>query len=120
MGFLSKFLPKKEEKAITEITGQKTGVKEIGKALERVLDPETGVNIVDLGLIYDISLNEGNVIIKMTMTTPSCPVVGLLVDMAKENAEILPGIISVEIELIWQPRWSVAMMSEMAKKQLGW
>lgn len=95
-------------------------IKDIVASLSNVMDPETGIDIVSLGLIYWIKAENGNILVQMTMTTPACPMSGHLSDMAKEGIENLPGIKSVEVDIVWQPVWAVDMMSDAAKRQLGW
>jgi metal-sulfur cluster biosynthetic enzyme len=91
----------------------------IREALRCVIDPEAGMNIVDLGLVYRIEAATGRV--EMTMTTPSCPVGPMLVDEAKAAVRAaLPEMADVAVELVWEPPWSAAMMSERAKKHFGW
>ncbi len=94
---------------------------EVLGALRQVKDPELGVNIVDLGLIYAINLAGDSVHIIMTMTSPGCP----LSDLLEQQANIavrrsFPGIRSVSVEIAWEPAWSPMMMSPAAKQQLGW
>ena len=89
-------------------------------ALRQVVDPELGVNIVDLGLVYGTEIREGVVHVKMTMTTPACPMEELLMEMV--HTAILgeiPDARSVEVDLVWEPVWKPDMMSEAAKSQLG-
>ncbi len=91
------------------------------EAMRSVIDPELGVNVVDLGLVYSAEASDGGVRIVMTMTTPACP----LHTYIRESAE---GVLrrrfadlrSVSVEIVWDPPWSPAMMSAEAKKQLGW
>jgi metal-sulfur cluster biosynthetic enzyme len=90
------------------------------ETLKRVIDPEAGVNIVDLGLVYKVVPSEAEVKIIMTMTTQSCPMGEHLTEQAERVVRAkFPGVKSVEVELVWDPPWSPAMMSEAAKKQLG-
>lgn len=89
--------------------------------LRTVIDPELGVNIVDLGLIYEIALEpEGNVKIVMTLTTPGCPLGGFLDDQIRSCLAQLPQVRDVSIELVWEPAWEPAAMSDSATDQLGW
>ncbi|MBI5755540.1 MAG: metal-sulfur cluster assembly factor [Nitrospirae bacterium] len=89
-------------------------------ALKHVIDPEIGINIVDLGLIYDVKLDAGNVYIKMTMTTPGCPLHESIAKGAEEAVRQLQGIESVKVDLVWDPPWTPDRISNWAKKQLGW
>lgn len=89
--------------------------------LHSVIDPELGVNIVDLGLVYDIAITpDGGVAIEMTLTTPGCPLGGFLDDQIRGCLAQLPQVRSVAVELVWEPTWNPAAMSDAAREQLGW
>ncbi len=92
----------------------------VREALRLVIDPEIGVNIVDLGLVYGIAVTDGEVRVDVTMTTPACP----LSEYVTTNAEAtiwqnVPGVRSVNVELVWEPTWRPDMMSDEARRQLG-
>jgi FeS assembly SUF system protein len=90
------------------------------EALKTVFDPEIPVNIYELGLIYDIDLQPGGeVLVKMTLTSPGCPVAGSLPGDVKNKIEGVPGVTSADVELVWDPTWNPSMMSEAARLQLG-
>ena len=90
------------------------------KSLKQVFDPEIPVNIYDLGLIYNIHLNdEKDIEIKMTLTTPNCPVAGEMPLMVAKSIKKLSGFKSIRILLVWDPPWTKDMMSEDAKLALG-
>lgn len=92
----------------------------IVEALKTVFDPEIPVNIYELGLIYDIDIQEeGAVQVKMTLTSPGCPVAGSLPGEVKSKVEGVPGVTSAEVELVWDPAWNPSMMSEAARLTLG-
>jgi metal-sulfur cluster biosynthetic enzyme len=92
----------------------------IREILKKVIDPEIGVNIVDLGLVYQVDIRPEEVYIQLTMTSPACPLHGVITrNMDKELRESLPDLGEMTIELVWDPPWSPEMMSEAAKKQLG-
>ena len=96
----------------------------IREALKEVIDPELFVNIVDLGLIYDINQNEGdeganNVVVDMTMTSPACPAGPQLVAQSKDAVSKLDGVDDVEIKLVMTPPWTPDRMTEDARDQLG-
>jgi FeS assembly SUF system protein len=92
----------------------------IVEALKTIYDPEIPVNIYELGLIYDIDVQEaGAVHIKMTLTSPACPVAGSLPGEVETKVQGVPGVASAEIELVWDPVWNPSMMSEAARLQLG-
>jgi FeS assembly SUF system protein len=90
------------------------------EALQTIYDPEIPVNIYALGLIYEVTVDErGKAGIKMTLTTPMCPAAELLPPEVETKARGIPGVSSVELELVWDPPWSPDMMSEAAKLDLG-
>ncbi|MHA1564705.1 MAG: DUF59 domain-containing protein [Alphaproteobacteria bacterium] len=85
-------------------------------ALKTVHDPEIPVNIYDLGLIYDVALaSDGSVVIEMTLTTPACPVAGILPQQVADAAAGVPGVGKVEVRLVWEPTWTPELMSEEAR-----
>ncbi|MGH9770576.1 MAG: metal-sulfur cluster assembly factor [Candidatus Acidiferrales bacterium] len=89
-------------------------------ALRRVIDPELGYNIVDLGLIYDVAIEGGGVVrVTMTTTTPGCPATNYLKEGAGESAGSVPGVEFVEVKLTYEPRWTPEMMSPEAKAHFG-
>lgn len=88
--------------------------------LKTVYDPEIPVNIYDLGMVYNIDVDEKNdVKIDMTLTAPSCPAADYIVDDVREKVESIHGIGNVEINLVFEPAWDKSMMSEEAKVELG-
>ena len=90
------------------------------EALRTVYDPEIPVNIYELGLIYDLRLPGAGVVeIDMTLTAPGCPVAGEMPDMVKEAVELVPGVSSVKVELVWEPPWDPSRMSEIARLETG-
>ena len=105
-----------EDKTIdTQALGEK-----IVKVLKSIYDPEIPVDIYELGLIYDVFVNEDhNVKILMTLTTPNCPVAESLPKEVKEGAMQVEGIEDVDLELVWDPPWNKDMMSEAAKLELN-
>ena len=93
---------------------------EIISLLRTVFDPEIPVNIYDLGLIYDIDLGKnGRVIIKMTLTSPNCPVAESLPVEVEDKVANLPGVMEAKVNLVFDPPWTKEMMSEEAKLELG-
>lgn len=98
--------------------------KEISKdqvidVLRTVIDPEIGINIVDLGLVYDISIKEREIDITMTLTTPGCPMHGSITDWVQRIITMtFPGS-TVNVNLVWEPKWTPEKMSDEAKQQLG-
>ena len=93
---------------------------QIIEEIRKIYDPELPVNIYELGLIYDIKVkDEKFVIIKMTLTTPNCPVAESLPKEVKEGAMQVEGIEDVDLELVWDPPWNKDMMSDAAKLELN-
>lgn len=95
------------------------GADQVREALRQVIDPELGYNIVDLGLIYDVAAEDGDVRIAMTTTTPGCPATSYLQNGAREAASGVPGVASVEVTLTYEPRWTPELMSAEAKARFG-
>ncbi len=92
----------------------------IVEACRTVHDPEIPVNIYDLGLIYTIDIDdEANVQITMSLTAPGCPVAGEMPGWVAEAVEPLPGVKTVNVELVWEPQWGMDMMSDEARLELG-
>jgi FeS assembly SUF system protein len=89
-------------------------------ALRKVFDPEMPVNIYELGLIYDCAVDaEGQVSLRMTLTAPNCPVAGTLPGEVERAVRAVPGVTGVKLELVFDPPWTKARMSEAAKLALG-
>jgi len=90
-------------------------------ALRRVDDPEVGMNIVDLGLVYNIDIAPGRVHVDLTMTTPACPMGDLITANAlRALGAALPPDTAVDVALVWDPPWTPDMMSESARQTFGW
>jgi FeS assembly SUF system protein len=90
------------------------------EALKTVRDPEIPVNLVDLGLIYELIVRkDGTVYVEMTLTTPACPVAGALPGQVQQAVGAVPGVNDVRVKLVWTPPWSQDRMSEEAKLELG-
>lgn len=95
--------------------------EEIRDALRFVVDPEVGLNVIDLGLVYGIEVSAERIGVRMTMTTPACPVADTLVESARAAVRAAaPSIADIDIELVWNPPWSPDMMSEIARAHFGW
>jgi len=93
---------------------------EIVEAMRTVYDPEIPVNIYDLGLIYDMRVDEkGAVAIKMTLTAPGCPVAGEMPGMVSRAVSTVKGVTDCDVELVWDPQWNPDMMSEAARLTLN-
>ncbi|WP_044748728.1 metal-sulfur cluster assembly factor [Bacillus alveayuensis] len=93
--------------------------EKIIEQLYNVIDPELGINIVDLGLIYDININEGNVFILMTLTTPGCPLHDSIVGGVKRALANMEEIKGIDVQITWNPPWTPERMSKEALRQLG-
>ena len=92
---------------------------EIIECIKTVMDPEIPVNLYDLGLIYEIKISDSNDIrIKMTLTNPNCPVAAIMPENVGKSIEILNNINSIEVSLVWEPKWTKDFMSEDAKLAL--
>ena len=94
--------------------------RDIIMALGQVYDPEIPVNVYDLGLIYEVKVDdEHNVSIQMTLTAPNCPMADYVVEQVKAAVEDVPGVVSVKIDLVFEPVWDKSRMSEEALVELG-
>jgi FeS assembly SUF system protein len=88
-------------------------------ALKEIYDPEIPVNIYDLGLIYNVEVNEGHAIVTMTLTTPHCPVAESMPAEVELRVGSVPGIGDAEVNLVWEPAWDPAKMTDEARLELG-
>lgn len=91
----------------------------VWEVLRSIPDPEFGVNIVDLGLIYSVECNDGDIAVTMTLTTPNCPSGGWIYEGTKQALAGLPGVKNVEVAMVFDPPWTPEMLSEAASRQLG-
>ncbi len=94
-------------------------------ALKKIYDPEIPVNIWDMGLIYDIIISESDVVIKMTFTSPTCPMMEELLQQVKDAAQQVADKLPVRVDLVWDPPWDLSKMSDAARVELdlvnqGW
>ncbi len=94
-------------------------------ALKTVYDPEIPVNIWDMGLIYDIQINNDKVVIKMTFTSPTCPMMEELMQQVHSVVQVVTGDVPVRVDLVWDPPWDLSRMSDAARLELdltnqGW
>lgn len=92
---------------------------EINEALRSVLDPELGIDIVSLGLIYDVREEKGEVEVEMTLTSPGCPLAPIIDAKIKEAVKKVKGIKKLTVELVWDPPWTKENMSAEARAELG-
>ncbi|RYX80810.1 DUF59 domain-containing protein [bacterium] len=94
--------------------------EKVKDVLREIYDPEIPVNIYELGLIYDIAVNHlGDVYVRMTLTSPACPVAGTLPIEIENKIAAIPEVTDCEVEVVWDPIYSMNMMSEAARLQLG-
>jgi metal-sulfur cluster biosynthetic enzyme len=94
---------------------------QIRDILRKVVDPELGANIVDLGLVYRIEPSPDSVLIEMTMTSPACPMGDMIMDDVHDAlAAALPESCRPDVRLVWEPPWEPSMMSERVKAHFGW
>lgn len=90
-------------------------------ALREVIDPEAGINIVELGLVYRIEARPGAVEIDLTMTSPTCPMGEMIEDEARQAvASVLPSGTNADLRIVWEPPWGPERMSEQARRHFGW
>lgn len=99
--------------------------EDIIAVLKNIYDPEIPVNIWDLGLIYDISIQEKEVVITMTFTSPTCPMMEELLEQVRDSVNLVSGGRDVKVELVWDPPWDLSRMSDTARLDLdlteqGW
>ncbi len=91
----------------------------IRKALEKVMDPELGVSIVDLGLVYDVRYEKGEAEVEMTLTSPGCPLAPEIDNKIKEALKNVTEIKKLRVELVWDPPWSRDLISDELKAEFG-
>ena len=120
---LKDFLPDKKSSYLKKfnITNINTKINkdQVIECIRTVVDPEIPVNLYDLGLIYEININNYNDIkIKMTLTNPNCPVAGTMPESVGKSIEKIPNLNSIEVSLVWDPKWHKDLMSEEAKLAL--
>lgn len=93
---------------------------DVREGLKHVYDPEIGINIVDLGLVYDAEISEnGDVLVIMTLTSIGCPLGPVIVQEVQNALKDFPGIGSADVKIVWSPPWTPALMSDDAKDELG-
>jgi metal-sulfur cluster biosynthetic enzyme len=94
--------------------------EEIYDALKRVYDPEIPVDVVNLGLVYDVSIDDDRIAVKMTTTASGCPVGDYIVKQAKRAIARVEGVKEVDVELVYDPPWQESMITEEGRRILGW
>lgn len=110
-----------EAEAPDESGSPSTSIRdEVIEVIKTIYDPEIPVNIYELGLIYDIDIDESNFVdIKMTLTSPACPVAGSLPPEVENKVGMVPGVSGSKVDLVWDPPWDMSKMSDAAKLQLN-
>ena len=91
----------------------------VRETLKEIIDPEIGINIVDMGLIYGVDIQDQTANITMTLTSPSCPAGGQILNATQHVVQQLDGIDEVNVEVVWTPPWNPEMMSEEGRDALG-
>jgi metal-sulfur cluster biosynthetic enzyme len=116
---------RKEQDGVTEGPFPYAGPPELlpalVAALERVVDPEVALNIVDVGLVYGATVKDGRLDVNVTMTSAACPVADVIIaDVENELDAALPADLQIHVELVWEPPWTPQRMSGSAKRFMGW
>jgi FeS assembly SUF system protein len=94
--------------------------EQIIEVMHTVFDPEIPVDVYELGLVYGIDITpDNNVVLRMTLTSPGCPVAASLPIEVESKLRAIPGVTSARVEIVWDPPWNPSLMSEAAKLQLG-
>lgn len=106
-------------RAASNPSGVRVEEGEVRAALRRVVDPEMGINIVDLGLVYEIDVYDDEVIVQMTLTSPACPMGPQIVRDSKAAAESVKGVSQAEIALVWEPFWTSERIDPRIRAYMG-
>jgi len=93
--------------------------EEVFGALRECYDPEIPVNIVDLGLVYDVAIDEDHVNVVMTLTARGCPAHTFISESVRARVAQIPGVKSANVQVVWEPPWDISRMSDAARKRLG-
>lgn len=115
--YLEGFLAQKPASVAAE--GDEALQEAIIEALKEIYDPEIPVNIYDLGLIYNVEVNDGHALVTMTLTTPHCPVAESMPSEVELRVGAVPGVGDAEVNLVWDPPWSPGNMTDEARLELG-
>jgi FeS assembly SUF system protein len=116
--YLEGFLRTKPPEGSPEAPGGEL-YENVIEALRSIFDPEIPVNIYDLGLIYNVEIEDGHAVVAMTLTTPHCPVAESMPGEVEMRVMTVPGIATAEVNLVWDPAWDPGKMSDEAKLELG-
>jgi metal-sulfur cluster biosynthetic enzyme len=99
---------------------EKITKEQVYDAIRKVIDPEVGFNLVEMGLIYDAIIDDdNNVKVVMTLSTRGCPLHQMLTQWVKDAVKEIPGVGDVEVEVVWEPAWNISMADDNVKKALG-
>jgi len=99
---------------------EKVTREQVYDAIRKVIDPEVGFNLVEMGLIYDVIIDEDNhVKVVMTLSTRGCPLHQMLTQWVKDAVMEVPGVTDAEIEIVWEPAWNISMAEDQVKEKLG-
>jgi len=91
------------------------------EALTRVVDPEVALSIVDVGLVYGVTVTAEQLHVRMTMTSAACPVADMIMDEVRaELDDVVPPALAIEVELVWEPPWTPERISERSRRFMGW
>ena len=93
--------------------------EQVYEALHECYDPEIPVNIVELGLVYDVDVKDEHVAVKMTLTAPGCGMGAMIANDARQRILALDGVVEATVDLVWDPPWNPSMISETARQKLG-
>ncbi len=94
--------------------------EDVYNELRKIIDPEVGFNLVDMGLIYDVEVDDDcNVKITMTLSTKACPMHQMILQWVEDAPKRLEGVKNVEVNLVWEPEWNISMAADNVKKELG-
>jgi metal-sulfur cluster biosynthetic enzyme len=104
---------------VNETSSSTVTEEQVYEALKQCYDPEIPVNVVELGLIYDVKIIDSWVGVKMTLTTPGCGMSGMIAQDVKNRVMRLPGVKEADVRIVWEPAWTPERMSPEAKKRLG-
>lgn len=119
MDELEKIRRRKLEELVSRLNVKKVTIENVMDALRRCYDPEIPVNIVDLGLVYDVKIEDADVRVKMTLTAPSCPAHAFIAHNVKGELQKVEGVKRADVEVVWDPPWTPERMSADARRQLG-
>lgn len=112
--------PAVPDQAVSGPAAGQTLVERAYEQLHEVIDPEVGVNIVDLGLVFDVEVADAVASVRMTLTSPGCPLGGYMDNAIRQTLIKISGVEETSMDLVWEPAWGPELMSDVAKRQLGW